>query len=166
MKFDKKPWHTHHVRVPSMCRKVVHWHIYALSFLQPLQRGDKKRDVKGIWVIKIVLVAGCLVMLFLIQNLWHSSKVHTNKMQWCRNRGEWGQGSCLLNKGTETRMWISFTVSTKFASHKAEHLPTPLKWPPVNSGTCTHICHQRSWQCKSCKWTSTQSWHVRNKRNM
>ena len=49
-----------------MSGKVVDRHINVLSFLQPLERGSQERDVKGIRVIKIVLIPSSPFMLLLV----------------------------------------------------------------------------------------------------
>lgn len=55
--------------------EVVNWDFDAFSFLQLSEDGDQQLKVEGIRVVKVILVLGCELLLFLIQHLIHKHKV-------------------------------------------------------------------------------------------
>lgn len=55
--------------LPAMGGKVVDGDLHALALLQLLQGGDDEVKVKGIRVVKVEVIAGCLLLLLLGQHL-------------------------------------------------------------------------------------------------
>lgn len=51
---------------PGVTRKVVHGHFDAFSFLQLPEDGDQKLEVEGVGVVEVILIFGCLLLLFFV----------------------------------------------------------------------------------------------------
>lgn len=54
---------------PAMSGEVIHWDLDALPFLQLPQHSDKQLKVKGIWMVKVVLILSCQLLFLFTENL-------------------------------------------------------------------------------------------------
>ena len=53
---------TYRIYIPRMCDKIIHWDIHFLSTAKSFQSLTKQLKVKGIGMIKVVLISvGCFV---------------------------------------------------------------------------------------------------------
>lgn len=60
-----------------MRREIINWNFDAFPLLQLSENVDQQLKVEGVGVVKVILVLGCKLLLFFIQDLPHKESVES-----------------------------------------------------------------------------------------